>query len=146
MENDEAFGDLAVIAKGDFFQLPPVCPSETLCAAALSQLNGKVSIDPDKIMTGPRSTGIHLFVTFRKFELTEQMRAAGDVKHAELLAHLRSTFDIPVKFGTYFFVCEVSSVMLWVSAGNIFFFFDSGASMLSASWFAVFLPPSISTG
>ena len=53
MENDYAFGDLAIVATVDFFQLPPVRPAETLCAAALNQLNGKVSIDPDNIMTGP---------------------------------------------------------------------------------------------
>ena len=52
MENDDAFSDLAGIAMGDFFQLSPIRPSETLCAAALNQLNGKVSMDPDKITTG----------------------------------------------------------------------------------------------
>ena len=32
----------------------------------------------------------------KKMELTEQMRAVGDAKHAELLAQLRTTSDTPV--------------------------------------------------
>jgi hypothetical protein len=80
MENDEFFGGLAVVTMGDLLQLPPVRPAETLYSGILSLLEKRVSLNTENTAKVPRYIGIRLFKTFKKIELTEQMRAADDVK------------------------------------------------------------------
>ncbi len=53
---------------GDFFQLPPVRPAETLYSDVLTLLNEKVTQHPDKTATGPRNSGINQFKTFIKID------------------------------------------------------------------------------
>ncbi len=93
MGNNKPFGGIAVIIMGDFFQLPPVAPAQTLYAALLKMIAEK--INPKEKNTGPAIQGARVFAHFRKIELTQQMRAANDPLHMEFLNRLRSTSTEP---------------------------------------------------
>lgn len=93
MDNDDLYRGLTVIAMGDFFQLPPVRPAETLYSAILKWQAEKRYMNRSNPVSGPRCNGIHLFTTFEKIELTEQMRAAEDLIHTEFIKTLRMASD-----------------------------------------------------
>lgn len=73
---------------GDFNQLPPVAPAESLYAALLKSINIKAPAKANSTSTGPNTQGARLFGQFRKIELTQQMRAQNDPDHIEFLRKL----------------------------------------------------------
>jgi hypothetical protein len=95
MNSDEMFGGVAIIIMGDFNQLPPVAPAESLYAALLKSINIKAPAKANSTSTGPNTQGARLFGQFRKIELTQQMRAQNDPDHIEFLRKLRSASADP---------------------------------------------------
>ena len=85
---DIPFGGIAVLLMGDFFQLPPVAATYTLYSATVKLLVESKEIDIDT--PGPRTRGTLLFSKFKKFELTQQMRAADDHSHTAMLNQMRN--------------------------------------------------------
>ncbi len=71
LEDKSPFGGLGVILMGDFFQLP--CIGRPLFSASSSTRAGQ------------------LFREFQVFHFTQQMRAASDQEHANMLESLRQT-------------------------------------------------------
>jgi hypothetical protein len=91
MENDLPFGDIAQLYLGDFFQIPPVSPTETLYHALLNLSSEDVGRNPNTAFTSPAKQGARLFASFQKVELTKQMRAAKDPVHIAFLNQLRTS-------------------------------------------------------
>ena len=89
-EKDLPFGGLAVLLLGDFFQLPPVAAT-SLYSSVIQQQVYKRKLDGERIANGPNSQGAMWFSTFKKMELTVQMRAADDPIHMKFLNMLRSS-------------------------------------------------------
>ena len=80
LASNENLGGLAVVLLEDFFQLPPVVPSECFYAAVVKQVNC-LNLDPTGVVGSPRSVGASLFATFKKIELTQQMCSVTDPNH-----------------------------------------------------------------
>jgi hypothetical protein len=91
MENDLPFGGIAQLYLGDFFQFPPVSPTETLYHALLNMSTEDIGQNPQTTFTSPAKQGARLFATFQKVELTQQMRAAKDPDHMSFLNQLRTS-------------------------------------------------------
>ena len=72
------------------YQLPPVIPPESLPSAVFKQKVLGLNLDPPGQINGPRSRGADLLSQFPLIELTEQMRAAKDPKHAAMVNQIRS--------------------------------------------------------
>lgn len=89
MENDLLFGEIPQVHIGDFFQTPPVAPTKTLYNALLDLFSNDSKLNPNKTFKGPAKQGARLFATFRKIELTKQMRATNDPTHIAFLSQLR---------------------------------------------------------
>ena len=79
--------EIALMLMGDFYQLPPIASTYTLYSAVVKMFSD--SKDIEKKTIGPRSRGAQLFRSCKKFELTEQMRAAEDRSHSQMLGEPR---------------------------------------------------------
>lgn len=92
--SNEAFGNKSVLIVGDLFQFPPVIPKTPIYQSVVKMYG------PQKVATAKKNKsanitnsaelqGTKLFVTFQKFELTQQVRAAGDPQHVALINAMR---------------------------------------------------------
>lgn len=95
MGNDEVYDGVAVIIMGDFNQLPPVAPTESLYTALLKSINITAPAKANSTSTRPNTQGARLFAQFRKIELNQQMRAQNDPDHIEFLNKLRFASSDP---------------------------------------------------
>ncbi len=95
MGNNEPFGGLGVIITGDFDQIPPIPPAESLVTALLKVSSTKTNLKLNAGSTTPSVQGACLFASFRKIELSQQMRAMNDPLHMDFLEKLRSTTTNP---------------------------------------------------
>ena len=73
---------------GDFYQLPPVAATYTLYSAVVKMFTESKEIEHNP--AGPRSRGAQLFSMCNKFDLTQQMRAAEDESHTNMLDKMRN--------------------------------------------------------
>jgi hypothetical protein len=80
------FGETSVLLMGDFFRLPPVGTRYTLFEACNKIFSEEIELEES---SGPRTRGAVLFSKFKKFELLQQMRAALDVNHTDMLNQMR---------------------------------------------------------
>ena len=78
------FGGLFVIALGDFFQIPPVGGS-SLYKSIMKRFVFQTAQGAQAAPGTPETDGTIPFSTFRKMELTEQMRARQDPEHCVLM-------------------------------------------------------------
>ena len=86
------FGGMAVCILGDFFQMPLPLPPLSLYSAVVQRfINHKQLGNP----ACPRVVGTELFTKFQMVELTQQMRAADDKQHTDVIEALR---DINLEF------------------------------------------------
>ena len=82
------FGGIAIILMGDFYQLPPVNAQNLFCSTwNLFGLRKELSSDGE---SNPITRGTIEFSKFKKFELIQQMRAAEDIPHTEMLNQMRN--------------------------------------------------------
>ena len=79
---NDAFGNIAILLMGDFYQIPTVQCKITLPAAALKKDLVECSEDPV-------IHGAWLFTLFNLIELDQQMRAANDPAHMTMLHRMR---------------------------------------------------------
>lgn len=84
---EEEFGGLSLAAMGDFFQLPPV-KAKSLFASTWKEFGIQKSQNEDGAET-PYSRGTRIFSKLQKFDLLQQMRAAEDPFHTEMLNKMR---------------------------------------------------------
>ena len=85
---EKSFGGLSIAAMGDFFQLPPV-KGRSLFASTWKQFCLDTPHEDDGAET-PFSRGVKLFAKLQKFDLLQQMRAAEDPSHTEMLNRMGS--------------------------------------------------------
>jgi hypothetical protein len=88
--NNLPFGGLAVIFMGDFFQNSPT-QGNYIFVDVMKFYRGEIYEANKAIIAG-----INLFVKFKKFEFTQQMRAIGDPIHTARLNRFRSYVSKPV--------------------------------------------------
>lgn len=87
---DKCFAGKSVLLSGDFFQFPPVIPKTPLYTSIVN-LFGSSNQTPRakavqaRLATSPEIAGAKLLAKFKKVELTQQMRAAGDDQHIRLI-------------------------------------------------------------
>ena len=86
-------GGIAQLYLGDFFQIPPVSPTETLYHALLNLSTEDVRRNPNTALSSPAKQGARLLASFQKVELSEQMRAAKDPVHMAFLNQQRMSSE-----------------------------------------------------
>lgn len=94
-EIEQCFGRKAVLLCGDMYQFPPIIPRTPLYSSIVrlfgNQTGNKqrAAAVAARMATTPEMIGAKLFVQFRKTELTQQMRAAGNPLHMNLINTMR---------------------------------------------------------
>lgn len=86
---ENTFGGLALAAMGDFFQLPPV-KAKNLFASTWKQFHVLKQWEEEGCET-PHVRGVKIFSKLQKYDLVQQMRAAEDPEHTQMLNEMRST-------------------------------------------------------
>ena len=76
------------------FQFSPVIPRTPLYTSVINLFglpkeSARKKAVLARLATSPEMVGAKLFVKFWKMELTEQMRAAGDTEHIQLITEMR---------------------------------------------------------
>lgn len=80
------FGGVSLAAMGDLYQLPPV----KACSLFQSTWSNLVERKEIEEVETPYSRGVDLFSQLQKFDLHQQMRAAEDKNHTDMLNQMRN--------------------------------------------------------